>query len=193
MGRCSNQGSAFPNEQVLEIGQVGRAGWPDAQDFSFYAHSQQAPAFGDPTTLLEALQQAAQQTTEAKVGTSMMIDCLHMSWVDVDGYRLLSKDAAQSQNFGRGHKGLCLVDCCKDKFSKPVLSANSAGEFGVDADFCTNAQDKPFCEKQGWPCTTLASDAKIVIITCCHKVPSAVSSEGRTPPQHLLHTVLLSL
>lgn len=172
---------------------MGRAGWPEAQDFSFFAHSQQAPAFGDSTTLLEALQQAAQQTTEAKVGTSMMIDCLHMSWVDVDGYRLLSKDAAQSQNFGRSHKGLCLVDCCKDKFSKPVLSANSAGEFGVDADFCTNAQDKPFCEKHGWPCTTLASDAKIVIISCCHKVPSAVSSEGRTPPQHLLHTVLLSL
>lgn len=54
-------------EQVLEIGQVGRAGWPEAQDFSFFAHSQQAPAFGDPRTLLEALQQAAQQTTEAKV------------------------------------------------------------------------------------------------------------------------------
>ncbi|DBA90918.1 TPA: hypothetical protein ACH3X1_016125 [Trebouxia sp. C0004] len=54
-------------EQVLEIGQVGRAGLPDEQQFSFYAHSQQAPAFGDPTTLLEALQQASQQTTEVKV------------------------------------------------------------------------------------------------------------------------------
>ncbi|DBA69331.1 TPA: hypothetical protein ACH3X2_012908 [Trebouxia sp. C0005] len=54
-------------EQVLEIGQVGRAGGPEAQAFSFYAHSQQAPAFGDPATLLEALQQASQSTTEVKV------------------------------------------------------------------------------------------------------------------------------
>jgi len=94
---CSTQGSAFLNEQVLEIGQVGRAGWPEAQNFSFFAHSQQAPAFGDPTTLLEALQRVAQQTTEMKVSTSDMLNCLHMLKPDCDGYRLLSKDAAQSQ------------------------------------------------------------------------------------------------
>lgn len=53
--------------QVLEIGQVGRAGWPDGQNFSFFAHSQQAPAFGDPSPLIQALQRAAQQTSELQV------------------------------------------------------------------------------------------------------------------------------
>ena len=81
---------------MLEIGQVGRAGWPAAQEFSFYAHSQQAPAFGDPTTLLETLQQASQQTTAVKVDTNRMLDCLHMSRADCDGYRLPSVESAQS-------------------------------------------------------------------------------------------------
>jgi len=89
---------------VLEIGQVGRAGWPEAQDFSFFAHRQQAPAFGDPTTLLEALQQAAQQTTEVKVGAMMMLNCLHMSKAECCVYRLSSNESAQSvlQDFVKG-------------------------------------------------------------------------------------------
>lgn len=77
--RSAELKAAFLYEQVLEIGQVGRAGGPEAQAFSFYAHSQQAPAFGDPATLLEALQQASQSTTEVKVGMSRLLDCLHMS------------------------------------------------------------------------------------------------------------------
>jgi len=125
---CLQLKAAFPNQQVMEIGQVGRAGLPDAQMFTFYAHSQQAPAFGDPSTLLQALQQASQSTTEVKVSTSM----------------LPSKEAAQSQNVKEVTRDVVLQTAVRPGFTNHVLSANSTGRFGVDADFCTHAQDKPF-------------------------------------------------
>ena len=44
--------------QVLEIGQVGKAGGSKRQNYSFYAHSQKEAAFGDATLMIRALQQA---------------------------------------------------------------------------------------------------------------------------------------
>ncbi len=62
--------------QVLEIGQVGRAGSVSGQNYSFFAHSQKAPAFGDATAVLHALQQASQQTLDLQVGTHVMDVCV---------------------------------------------------------------------------------------------------------------------
>ena len=63
--------------QVLEIGQVGQAGSSSGQTYSFYAHSQKAPAFGDSAALVAALQQGSQQTRHLQVEAmyNMMLMC----------------------------------------------------------------------------------------------------------------------
>ena len=50
--------------QVLEVGQVGKAGAARGQNFSFYAHSQRNAPFGDAASLVKALQQAAKHAAE---------------------------------------------------------------------------------------------------------------------------------
>ena len=50
--------------QVLEVGQVGKAGAAHGQNYSFYAHSQREAPFGDAATLVKALQHAAKHAAK---------------------------------------------------------------------------------------------------------------------------------
>ena len=56
--------------QVLEVGQVGKAGATPGQNYSFYAHSQTEASFGDAASLVKALQQAAKHANHFKVSSS---------------------------------------------------------------------------------------------------------------------------
>ena len=50
--------------QVLEIGQVGKAGAAAGQNYSFYAHSQREAPFGDAASVVKALQHAAKHANK---------------------------------------------------------------------------------------------------------------------------------
>ena len=50
--------------QVLEIGQVGKAGVATGRNYSFHAHSQREAPFGTAASLVKALQQAAKHAAK---------------------------------------------------------------------------------------------------------------------------------
>lgn len=53
--------------QVVELGQVGKAGRALGQNYSFYAHSQREAPFGDATGIRKALQHAAKHAGNLNV------------------------------------------------------------------------------------------------------------------------------
>lgn len=53
--------------QVLELGQVGKAGTAQGQNYSFYAHSQREAPFGDAAGIVKALQHAAKHAGHMNV------------------------------------------------------------------------------------------------------------------------------
>lgn len=57
--------------QVLELGQVGKAGAVQEQNYTFYAHSQRAAPFGDAAGIVKALQHAAKHAGHPNVSGSL--------------------------------------------------------------------------------------------------------------------------
>ena len=56
--------------QVLEIGQVGRAGSGTDSNFTFYSHAMKTGGYGDAGEMVQALQQAAVGTEGLQVDPS---------------------------------------------------------------------------------------------------------------------------
>ena len=80
--------------------------------------------------------------------------------------------------------------------AKPVLSANPAGEFGVDADVCDACSGQASLNKQArlalhQPKLLLAKIVILIAVVTMRVL--AGSSQAQRPAQHLLHTELLSL